>query len=43
MLTPLPVVVIDADVELAWMAGRLREATAQAGLSLETASASLSQ
>ena len=34
MLTPLPVVVIDADVELAWMAGRLREATAQAGLSL---------
>ena len=34
MLTPLSVVVIDADVELAWMAGRQRKATAQAGLSL---------
>ena len=34
MLTPLPVLVIDADVELAWMAGRLRKKTAAAGLSL---------
>ena len=34
MLTPLPVRVIDADVELAWMAGRLRKVTAEAGLSL---------
>ena len=25
---------VDADVELAWMAGRLRKATAEAGLSL---------
>ena len=33
MLTPLPVRVIDADVELAWMAGRLRRVT-DAGLSL---------
>lgn len=34
ILTPLPLVVIDADTELAWMAGRLRSKTAQAGLSL---------
>ncbi len=34
MLTQLPVVVIDADLELAWMAGRLRNKTAAAGLSL---------
>jgi ribonuclease VapC len=34
MLTPLPVIVVDADVELAWMAGRLRKKTAAAGLSL---------
>jgi PIN domain nuclease of toxin-antitoxin system len=34
MLTPLPLVVIDADLELAWMAGRLRKKTAAAGLSL---------
>ena len=34
MLTPLPVAVIDADLELAWTAGRLRKMTAEAGLSL---------
>lgn len=34
MLTPLPMLVIDADSELAWMAGRLRATTAAAGLSL---------
>src|SRR5271166_3425896 len=34
MLTALPVVVIAADIELAWMAGRLRKKTAEAGLSL---------
>lgn len=34
MLTPLPMVVVNADVELAWMAGRLRNTTAEAGLSL---------
>lgn len=34
MLAPLPLVVIDADVELAWIAGRLRKKTAAAGLSL---------
>ena len=34
MLTPLPMVVIDADSELAWMVGRLRKTTAAAGLSL---------
>jgi ribonuclease VapC len=34
MLVPLPVAVIDADVELAWAAGRLRKTTAEAGLSL---------
>ena len=34
MLTPLPMIVIDADTDLAWMAGRLRRTTATAGLSL---------
>lgn len=34
MLTPLPMAVIDADSELAWMAGRLRKTTSVAGLSL---------
>jgi PIN domain nuclease of toxin-antitoxin system len=34
MLSPLPVAVIDADLELAWSAGRLRKTTAKAGLSL---------
>lgn len=34
MLTPLPMVVIDADTDLAWMAGRLRKTTSVAGLSL---------
>ena len=34
MLTPLPMVVIDADSDLAWMAGRLRKSTSLAGLSL---------
>jgi ribonuclease VapC len=34
MLTPLPVSVIHADLELAWRAGRLRKTTAKAGLSL---------
>jgi ribonuclease VapC len=34
MLAPLPVEVIDADLELAWSAGRLRKTTAEAGLSL---------
>jgi PIN domain nuclease of toxin-antitoxin system len=34
MLSPLPVTIVDADVELAHLAGRLRAATAGAGLSL---------
>ncbi len=34
MLTPLPIVMVDADVELAWIAGRFRKTTAEAGLSL---------
>jgi ribonuclease VapC len=34
MLRPLPVTVVDADVDLAGMAGRLRAVTADAGLSL---------
>jgi ribonuclease VapC len=34
ILTPLPLAVIDADAELAWIAGRLRRKTTQAGLSL---------
>ena len=34
MLAPLPVDIIDADRELASSAGRLRKATAEAGLSL---------
>ncbi len=34
MLTPLPLVVIDADLELAWIAGRLRKSTSAPGLSL---------
>jgi PIN domain nuclease of toxin-antitoxin system len=34
MLKPLPIVVIDADQGLAKIAGRLRAATAEAGLSL---------
>ena len=34
MLTPLPLVVVDADLELAWMAGRLRKNIAAAGLPL---------
>jgi PIN domain nuclease of toxin-antitoxin system len=34
MLIKLPMRVIDADLELAWTAGRLRRPTAEAGLSL---------
>jgi PIN domain nuclease of toxin-antitoxin system len=34
MLIKLPMRVIDADLELAWTAGRLRIPTAEAGLSL---------
>lgn len=34
MLRPLPMTVVDSDVELARMAGRLRAITAEAGLSL---------
>ena len=34
MLRPLPVTVVEADIELARMAGRLRATTAEAGLSL---------
>jgi PIN domain nuclease of toxin-antitoxin system len=34
MLDPLPVTVVDADLDLARSAGRLRTATAEAGLSL---------
>lgn len=34
MLRPLPVTVVDADVDLARRAGRLRAVTAEAGLSL---------
>jgi ribonuclease VapC len=34
MLAPLPVEVVDADLELAFSAGRLRKTTAEAGLSL---------
>jgi PIN domain nuclease of toxin-antitoxin system len=34
MLIKLPMRVIDADLELAWTAGRLRTPTAEAGLSL---------
>jgi PIN domain nuclease of toxin-antitoxin system len=34
MLIKLPMRVIDADLELAWTAGRLRGSTAEAGLSL---------
>lgn len=34
MLKPLPVTIVDADVELAHVAGRLRAVTAEAGLSL---------
>jgi ribonuclease VapC len=34
MLTPLPMVVVDADTDLAWMAGSLRKTTSNSGLSL---------
>jgi ribonuclease VapC len=34
ILTPLPLAVIPADAELAWMAGRLRRKTGTSGLSL---------
>jgi ribonuclease VapC len=34
MLRPLPITLMDADAELCWEAGRLRRATAKAGLSL---------
>ena len=34
MLAPLPLIVVDADAALATKAGRLRRATAEAGLSL---------
>jgi PIN domain nuclease of toxin-antitoxin system len=34
MLEPLPMIVVDADTDLAWAAGRLRKATSAAGLSL---------
>jgi len=34
MLAPLPLIIVEADAALARMAGRLRQATAEAGLSL---------
>lgn len=34
MLAPLPLIIVDADAALARIAGRLRKATAEAGLSL---------